>query len=325
MIGNLIINTDTVEEQERYAQYFSLPQDVMDRVGALKKTLKLGPDQEVYGKRFGVDSAKTEEFKGQMKNAPGAEADIYQNRFRLPREAREKIDEVKSTLKSEANRTNLDPFTHKPSLGVLKSAILPSFSLNSGLSLVTYGVARYIDRVELKDFLWPTGITANAWWSAIGLRMYERNMSLSTAWSSLSYPEKLLLSGVTAWGTRLLYRVASRSIERGSDDPRYEGLKKEEGFWNRALYQMFLPEAVFQTIISLPFALTFRDPSLLTSGSLIRPVHAYAEFAHMAAVFLFGSGFALEVIADAQLSTHRSSNWADINRSGVWSIVRHPK
>lgn len=50
------------------------------------------------------------------------------------------------------------------------------------------------------------------------------------------------------------------------------------------------------------------------------------ELAHDLAVFVFSAGFALEVLADYQLNTHkkRTGN-AVLNRSGVWSIVRHPK
>lgn len=50
------------------------------------------------------------------------------------------------------------------------------------------------------------------------------------------------------------------------------------------------------------------------------------ELAHDLAVFVFSAGFALEVLADYQLSSHKKKTGdATLNRSGVWSIVRHPK
>jgi steroid 5-alpha reductase family enzyme len=70
----------------------------------------------------------------------------------------------------------------------------------------------------------------------------------------------LVLTGVTLWGGRLFYRIASRSVKRGGDDPRYEEEKKEEGYWNMALFKIFLPEAFFQMLISLPFTAPFRHP-----------------------------------------------------------------
>lgn len=59
-----------------------------------------------------------------------------------------------------------------------------------------------------------------------------------------------------------------------------------------------------------------------TSSSLCRPL----ELAHDLAVLVFSAGFALEVLADYQLSKHKKKTGnATLNRSGVWSIVRHPK
>jgi len=65
---------------------------------------------------------------------------------------------------------------------------------------------------------------------------------------------------VTAWGTRLTYRLVSRSIKRGTDDPRDESLKSNHNFWNTAIFTSYLPEALvlFQTLIAIPFTAPFR-------------------------------------------------------------------
>jgi steroid 5-alpha reductase family enzyme len=148
--------------------------------------------------------------------------------------------------------------------------------------------------------------------------VYE-NISLSTAVSHLTYTEKLLLTGVTAWGVRLFYRVASRSIARGKDDPRYEEAKKEEGFWNKVFFTTFMPEALFQAAISLPFVLPFRPT--IVFGPLL---DVHPELTHALGVALFSAGFVMEVLADTQLAAHQKNDPDDLNREGVWSIVRHP-
>jgi steroid 5-alpha reductase family enzyme len=148
------------------------------------------------------------------------------------------------------------------------------------------------------------------------------NISVGTAYSHLIYSEKLLLTGVTLWGARLFYRIASRSLTRKEDDARYHEAKKEEGFWNKALFTIFLPEALFQAVISLPFTLPFRA---LDHSAAASPLHVHPEYTHGLAIALFSAGFALEVIADFQLAAHQKAKKDDLNREGVWSIVRNPK
>lgn len=207
-------------------------------------------------------------------------------------------------------------------VGILRSTILPSIGFHSGLAVVVYAASRAADRVDGKDWLWPTGQVLNAWWCAVGSRVVYDRISAGTAYSQLGYTEKLLLTGVTAWGTRLLYRIGSRSLARSGDDPRYDEAKKQEGFWNKSLFSIFLPEALFQAVISLPFTLPFRA---LDDSAAASPLHVHPEYTHGFAVALFSAGFALEVLADVQLAAHQKTNSDDLNRSGVWSIVRHPK
>ncbi|KAJ5887230.1 hypothetical protein N7504_011277 [Penicillium tannophilum] len=203
-------------------------------------------------------------------------------------------------------------------IGILKSTVLPSFSLYSSLSIATFVAAKQTDRVELKDWLWPSSQVLNAWWSAVGRNMYNNKVTFSTAWGKLSWTEKLLLGSVTVWGMRLFARIARRSLTRGKDDSRYEACKKDPGFWRTALFKVFLPEAAILSIISLPFTLPFN-----LSGSTIslsaKGLNAIRAFG----VGLFSAGFALEVMSDTQLELHRQER-TDLCRHGVWSLVRHP-
>ncbi|KAF2718356.1 hypothetical protein K431DRAFT_322505 [Polychaeton citri CBS 116435] len=202
-------------------------------------------------------------------------------------------------------------------VGIFKDTIAPTFAINAGLATIAWGIGRATNRVEAKDWLWPSVPIINAWWSALGKRVVFDGVKPSHAWSSLSWVERVLLSGVTLWGGRLLYRVASRSIARGKDEPRYDARKKEEGFWNKALVQTFLPEAIATTLISIPYAGPFRHHV----GATIR---GYRPWLQMAAVGLYTSGLTLETVADYQLDTHKASGAGGIFREGVWSLCRHP-
>lgn len=204
-------------------------------------------------------------------------------------------------------------------VGILKSTLLPSLGLYSSLSVATFVAAETTNRVELKDWLWPSGQVINAWWSAVGRPMNETGISFSDAWTGLTWTEKLLLGGVSIWGARLFARIASRSLVRGKDDPRYDAVKKERGFWKSALFKVFLPEALFLSVISLPVTLPFSmgDTTLSMGMNSLSTVRALGAG-------LFSAGFALEVLADTQLESHRKKH-DDLCRHGVWSIVRHPK
>ncbi|KAI0128990.1 hypothetical protein BJ170DRAFT_356224 [Xylariales sp. AK1849] len=207
-------------------------------------------------------------------------------------------------------------------VGIFKDTILPSLSLHSSLALIAYGVGRATNSVEAKDWLWPTAPIANAWWSAVG-RKVKRGLTLGQALSLLSRPERLLLTGVTLWGGRLLYRISSRSIARrqsrkGTDDPRYDELKKDPGFWNTALFTVFLPEALVQTVITLPFTAPFHHQGKVLTG--------YHPLVQGLAVGLFSAGLALEILADSQLDAYKETvhDETAVCKSGVWSLVRHP-
>lgn len=217
------------------------------------------------------------------------------------------------------DKTHSKTHVHSASLfdiGILKDTLAPSLTLHSGLAVIAYGISRYTQRVEVKDWLWPSGQVANAWWSAIGRRL-AAGLTLRQSLHRLSWHERVVLTGVTLWGGRLFYRIARRSIQRGEDDPRYAEVKKEEGFWNSALFKIFIPEAFFQMLISLPFTAPFRHEGAVMMG--------YHPFIQMAAVGLFSSGLAMETLADYQLDQYKAEGGRGILREGVWSIVRNPK
>lgn len=75
-------------------------------------------------------------------------------------------------------------------VGIFKDTLVPSFTLHSGLAVIAYGAARYTQRVEAKDWLWPTGQVANAWWSAVGRRI-AGGLTVSQAFNRLSWHSTL--------------------------------------------------------------------------------------------------------------------------------------
>lgn len=148
--------------------------------------------------------------------------------------------------------------------------------------------------------------------------MVYRGLGFTQALSTLSRPERLLLGGATLWGGRLMYRMASRSARRGKDHPQYDAAKKEEGFWNKALLTHYLPEAGIQALITLPFTAPFYHQGAVFTG--------YHPYLQTFSVGLFFAGLFLETIADYQLDKYEESSKSvvEVNKEGVWSIVRHP-
>ncbi|KAL4757626.1 DUF1295 domain protein [Aspergillus foveolatus] len=286
-------------------------------------------EQEVYGGRLSTGPLPVDKAGSYLPHTSGAEQDLYGSRFGSSFDkARQHIPHVGQARGTAAEQdlygSHFSGHTQSSTaaaLGLLQSAALPSFTFHAAFSTIAYGISRYTDRAEGKDWLWPAGMTLNAWYSAIGTKVIHDGLSCSTAWSTLSYSEKLLLGGVTAWGVRLFHRIATRGVARGKDDPRYDTLKKDPGFWNKSLFTMFLPEAAVQTLISLPFVLPFRKTAESIASS---PVTKERGWYHALAVFLFSAGFAMEVLADKRLASHKKKGDIGVCRDGVWSVVRHP-
>lgn len=309
-----------------------------------------GAEQDRWAAHFSQSAPRNAEAEGisfRVPTASGAEQDRYASHWSAeannPTTDRIGIPiRGPSSGRSEQDiyGSHFTPGSTTTAVGILRDTLIPSLGFHSGLAITAYAASRVANRVDGKDWAWPVGQVANAWWSAIGSRVVYDGVPLATALSSLVYPDKVLLAGITAWGARLFYQVASRSVKSKTDNPQYLAQKQEPGFWNKAFFKYFLPEAVIQAVISLPFTLPFRNPYaryVLISGyrrsyfanvgrSARSSLSAPIEWAHDLAVFVFSAGFALEVLADYQLSSHKKrSGDATLNREGVWSIVRNPK
>jgi steroid 5-alpha reductase family enzyme len=197
-------------------------------------------------------------------------------------------------------------------VGIFKDTLLPGFALQSGLAVLAYAVGRGTNSVSTKDIAFPAGQVLTAWWSAVGRRWYHYDLPLEQVLRMQSRPEKLLLAGVTLWGGYKAFQQATAYSKRdGKDDSKYSATKAEEGFWNKSLLTVYLPEAIISTIVALPWTAPFRHQGAVLTG--------YHPIAQSTAVGLFSAGFAMELIADYQKAN--SPNASD----SLWSVLSQPK
>lgn len=212
--------------------------------------------------------------------------------------------------------------------GILRSSLLPSLQAHLALAVPAYALGRILNRYESKDVLWSTAPVLVAWYTAVGRNILSAPSALSlgkridAALSLLTRADKLLLTGITLWGSRLAYRIISRSIRRGTDDARYdvEHAKGADG-WNSASYRLFLPEVLAQALITLPFTLIHNVSSL----PVVVIPQEWRGTVEGVAIGLWCAAFGMEVLADWQLARHQAQGRQGLCRTGVWEIVRHPK
>lgn len=273
----IAVPTRSGAEQDRWAAHLSRdgPRNPQAEGATFRVPRASGAEQDRYAAHWSPSEARNPEASGvkvPMWTASGAEQDRYASHWSRGEANNPTTDRIEIPARLSSGRSEQEIYgahfntndysipRDATAVGILKNTLLPSLGFHSGLTVVAYTASRVANRVDGKDWLWPTGQVANAWWSAVGTRVVYDGLTVGTAVSSLVYPEKVLLAGVTAWGLRLFYQVASRSIESNTDDPRYLQQKQEPGFWNKALVKLFIPEAIAQAIISLPFTLPFRNP-----------------------------------------------------------------
>lgn len=130
-------------------------------------------------------------------------------------------------------------------------------------------------------------------------------------------PRSLLVLGlVLVWGLRLATHIFVRNRGKG-EDYRYKAWREQWGehVALRSFLQVFLLQAVFLLVVSLPIQLTMRfigTPSL-----------ALIDFAGL---LLWSIGFAFESIGDSQLNAFKKipENKGHILQTGLWKYTRHP-
>lgn len=202
-----------------------------------------------------------------------------------------------------------------PALRTFQRPVGTSFLIHGGFAATAWALGAATNRLDYKDLVWPAAPVANVWYQAVGIPVLNYGLPVSVALRGLSWRQGLLLGGVTIWGSRLLYEVGSRVFSRNRDDDRYTKRKLEKGYWSTAFFKVFAPEALFQTLISLPVVVPFRSTRVALAGW---------GWTDLAALAFFGIGTTLEVAADTQRRAAARRGEKGLYTGGVWSIVRHP-
>ena len=77
------------------------------------------------------------------------------------------------------------------------------------ISAIVWAIAATTDRAGLRNWLWPSGILLNIWWSVLAPGI-SAGTAVTTIVQDLGWRERTLLTGVSAWSMMLFYRIASR-------------------------------------------------------------------------------------------------------------------
>lgn len=122
---------------------------------------------------------------------------------------------------------------------------------------------------------------------------------------------------MTAWALRLWLHLLARSRGK-SEDPRYTAFRQRLGperYWWVSFFQVFLLQGCLALLISAPLQLAAAAPAP-------DPIRATS----LAGLLLFLAGFAIEVVADAQLQAFRDdpARRGAVLESGLWRYSRHP-
>lgn len=81
-----------------------------------------------------------------------------------------------------------------PGRSILLSTVGTSLALHGGLSVGAWTLGALTDSAEAKDWLWPVGFVANAWYQSVGRAVLQYGVPFTAALSSLRWQEKLLVS-----------------------------------------------------------------------------------------------------------------------------------
>lgn len=129
--------------------------------------------------------------------------------------------------------------------------------------------------------------------------------------NSITVIFSLLLS---VWGLRLFTHIYSRNHGK-PEDFRYAAWRKEWGKWVvlRSFFQIYLLQAIFMWIVSLPIQTLYLSTSKL-------------HWLLIVGIGMWLIGFIFESVADSQLKTFvmNSENKGKVIETGLWKYSRHP-
>ena len=173
--------------------------------------------------------------------------------------------------------------------------------------------------IGLMTLLWAASVArrdagiVDPWWSMAFLLVTGHTVAAT----GITPAKTLLLAMVGAWALRLWLHLLLRSRGR-PEDPRYAAFRQRYGperYWWVSYFQVFLLQGMLAILISAPLqvAAAARAPDPVGPAALL-------------GLLVFLVGFAIEVVADAQLQAFRDdpANRGRVLDSGLWRFSRHP-
>jgi len=125
----------------------------------------------------------------------------------------------------------------------------------------------------------------------------------------------ILVLLITVWGARLTYHILKRNFKK-KEDFRYVEMRKKWGKHQMlgALLQVYLLQAFFMYVVSLPLIFSFYLPN-----------NIFNIFTSLG-ILIWIIGFLFESIGDKQLKDFLKNpiNKGKIIESGLWKYTRHP-
>jgi len=183
---------------------------------------------------------------------------------------------------------------------------------------VVWGVAWRMRNAGIVDVFW--GISA----------MLGTGMLMGTGTAHWSVKALIGIPVALAYGRLSLYLWHRFWQHPQIEDPRYtafRAISKHPALQELAMWGLFLLQAVLMTLFLIPMALVSQVTPGITTPALLTHIPWLA-----ASLGLWGVGFTLEALADAQLAAFRKSpiphpdfpSEKPLLTSGVWGWSRHP-
>ncbi|HEY6100998.1 MAG TPA: DUF1295 domain-containing protein [Anaeromyxobacter sp.] len=171
------------------------------------------------------------------------------------------------------------------------------------IAFAAWGASLRLRDASIADVVWGPAIAGLGW---IALALGPGTTARGT----------LLVALATVWAARLAVHLARRRRGKG-EDRRYRAMRERHGarFATVSLFTVFLVQAGLQWAVAAPLLAA-------ASPGMARPLGPLDAIG----AALFGAGFLVEALADAQLARFLSDRGAAgrVMDRGLWRWSRHP-
>jgi steroid 5-alpha reductase family enzyme len=172
-------------------------------------------------------------------------------------------------------------------------------------------VAQVVNDNSIVDISWGPGFVLVTFVHLLNAVLNNRPLLLPLA----------LMLTVGVWGIRLFAHIYQRNHGK-PEDFRYINYRKKwkekgQNPYIQAFLEVFLTQAFFMVIVSMPITIAFAFLNTNPEVNLLMVI---------AGVIIFIFGFGFEAIGDEQLRRHiaNPNNKGKLLTSGLWKYTRHP-